>query len=148
MRRLLVAVLGIVAVTAVWALPAFAQEGDPGYIEICKTLGSDGLVGVSGPGVTTPPTASFSYTVTDAAGPRTVTVRANAPGGGTACSAPISVEGVAGDDGTFDVSVEEAVPSWAMISALSYTTNYNGATTNVSPIANPVTVPVMPRTDV
>jgi len=117
--------------------------GSTGTIEICKTLGSTGLVGVSGPGVTAPPTASFSYTVTDSAGPHTVIVRANAPGGGVACSAPMSVTGVAGTDGTFSVSVEEIVPSWAKISALSYTTNYNGATTNVTPIANPVTVPVL-----
>ena len=45
--------------------------------------------------------------------------------------------------GGFDVSVAETVPTWASISALSYTTNYNGATTNVSPIVNPVTVPVL-----
>ena len=150
MRRLLVAVLGVIAATAVWAIPAFAAEVDPtstGYIEICKTLGSPGLVGVSPTSnVTTPPTASFAYTVTDAAGPHTVVVRANAPGGGTACSAPIAVTGTAGTDGTaggFDVSVAETVPTWASISALSYTTNYNGATTNVSPIVNPVTVPVL-----
>src|SRR3954468_24586721 len=136
MRRLFVAVIGIVAATALWAVPAFAQvEGaDPGFIEICKTLSSDGLVGVSpAANVTTPPTASFAFTVTDAAGTQTVNVRANAPGGGTACSAPIAVEGVSGTDGTFGVSVAEVVPSWAKISALSYTTNYNGATTNVSP---------------
>ena len=72
MRRLLVAVLGVIAATAVWAIPAFAAEVDPtstGYIEICKTLGSPGLVGVSpASNVTTPPTASFAYTVTDGPG--------------------------------------------------------------------------------
>src|SRR4051812_24879203 len=146
MRRLFLAVIGVIAATALWAVPAFAQvvAADPGFIEICKTLGSDGLVGVSpAANVTTPPTASFAFTVTDAAGTQTVNVRANAPGGGTACSAPIAVEGVSGTDGTFGVSVAEVVPSWAKISALSYTTNYNGATTNVSPIVNPVTVPVL-----
>src|SRR3954466_5392258 len=107
MRRLFVAVIGIVAATALWAVPAFAQvEGaDPGFIEICKTLGSAGLVGVSpAANVSTPPAASFSYTVTDATGPQTVTVRANAPGGGTACSAPVAVEGMTGTGGTFSVT--------------------------------------------
>ena len=125
--------------------PASAVTGGTiGHIEICKTLGSAGLVGVSpAANVTTPPTASFEYTVTDGAGTQTVVVRANAPGGGVACSAPITVHGSPAADGTFTVSVAETVPTWASISALSYTTNYNGATTNVSPIVNPVTVPVL-----
>src|SRR3954471_19901637 len=59
----------------------FSLEGEPsaitggtiGHIEICKTLGSAGLVGVSpAANVTTPPTASFQYTVTDRTGTQTV----------------------------------------------------------------------------
>ena len=70
--------------------PASAVTGGTiGHIEICKTLGSAGLVGVSpAANVTTPPTASFEYTVTDGAGTQTVVVRANAPGGGVACFGP------------------------------------------------------------
>src|SRR4051794_3184027 len=151
MRRLFLAVIGVIAATALWAVPAFAQvvAADPGFIEICKTLGSPGLVGVSpAANVTTPPTASFAYTVTDQLGTQTVNVRANAPGGGVACSAPIVVHGAPAANGLFTVDVAEVVPTWAKISALSYTTGFNGATTNVSPIVNPVSVPVAPTSDI
>src|SRR5947209_4394180 len=114
MRKLLV-VFGVLAVTAFWAVPAFAETVAPatGYIEICKAAST--TPGIAG--------ASFGFAVPGAvaAADASVTVRAGQ------CSTPILVAGVAGADGTFQTTVTENSASWYAISGINVTTNYNGA---------------------
>ena len=137
MRKLLFSCVGVVAAMAFWAVPAFADNTahpgpDSGYIEICKSASTSmGLTAGH----------NFSYTVTDAGGSQNVLVVAGF------CSTAIPVTGTAGSDGTFDVTVQENTQPWFSIGSLSYTTTWNGVTTNVPSLDNPVTVPVMTASD-
>src|SRR5437763_8173622 len=118
MRRLVV-LLGVLVGGALWAVPAFAAAPDPatlGYIEVCKTTGADIAAGTL-----------FGFSVPGAvdAAQQSVTVAAGA------CSSPIQVSGTPGADGTFQTTVTEAAAPWFMVSGISVTTNFNGATVTV-----------------
>jgi hypothetical protein len=116
MRRLLVAVVGVLAVTAFWAVPAFATPADPsGYIEICK---------VAGAGI--PAGTPFEFTVAHAAQP-TVIVRAGECSGAIKVAPPAAT--MVGD--IFNTSVTETGADFYDISHIQQTTNYDGASVSV-----------------
>src|SRR4051812_24267643 len=118
--RKVVVLLGMLLGAAVWAVPAFAQEpvdpGTLGYIEVCKTTGSDIAAGTL---------FGFSIPAAVDASQQSITVASGA------CSSPIQVAGTPGADGTFQTTVTEASAPWFSISGISVTTNFNGATTSV-----------------
>ena len=61
MRRLVV-LLGVLVGGALWAVPAFAAAPDPatlGYIEVCKTTGSDIAAGTLAAGAAPTPACGF-----------------------------------------------------------------------------------------
>src|SRR3954452_22420525 len=122
--RKLVVLVGMLVGAALWAVPAFAEAPaaaavDPatlGYIEVCKTTGSDIAAGTL---------FGFSIPAAVDASQQSITVASGA------CSSPIQVAGTPGADGTVQTTVTEASAPWFSISGISVTTNFNGATTSV-----------------